>query len=107
AFRPWDRENSCLRTFRLDTCGEVVFVNLSPTGPSLREWLDPVWEPWQSLGGGYRFAATWEQGFPCNWKGVLENSLEGYHIPMVTQMALGALPPEEKPWHKSPERSSW
>src|ERR1700722_9739611 len=46
AFRPWDRENSCLRQFRLETCGELVFVCLSDSAPSLREWLGPLWERW-------------------------------------------------------------
>src|SRR5262245_5193669 len=99
AFRPWDRENSCLRPFRLDTCGEVVFVNLSEEGPSLREWLDPVWDVWQDFGGVYRYAATWEEDFPCNWKVVLENSLESYHIPEVHPKTFKEYPEESNAWH--------
>jgi phenylpropionate dioxygenase-like ring-hydroxylating dioxygenase large terminal subunit len=101
AFRPWDRENSCLKRFRLETCGEVVFVNLSDTGPSLREWLGPLWDRWQPYFGGiYRYATTWEADFACNWKVVLENSLESYHIPMVHPKTFKDMPPEEVAWHE-------
>ncbi len=104
AFRPWDRENSCLRSFRVETCGDLVFVNLSDNGVSLREWLGPAWEPWESHGGVYRYCASWEKDFPCNWKVVLENSLEGYHIPLVHPKTFGEMPLEEKSWHELTER---
>ncbi len=100
AFRPWDRDNSCLRRFRIDTCGDLVFVNFNETGPSLREWLAPVWDAWQDYGGAYRYAATWEKDFPCNWKIVLENSLESYHIPEVHPYTFKQFPAEEIAWHE-------
>lgn len=101
AFRPWDRENSCLKRFRLETCGEVVFVNLGDTGPSLRAWLGPLWDRWApTFGGPFRYATTWEQDFPCNWKVVVENSLESYHIPLVHPKTFGAFPTEENSWHE-------
>jgi phenylpropionate dioxygenase-like ring-hydroxylating dioxygenase large terminal subunit len=101
AFRPWDRDNSCLKRFRLETCGEVVFVNFSDTGPSLREWLGPLHDRWAPyLGGAYRHALTWEADFPCNWKVVVENSLESYHIPLVHPKTFGEFPLEENSWHE-------
>lgn len=104
AFRPWDRENSCLRRFRVDTCGDLVFVNLNERGPSLREWLAPVWDAWQSYGGAYVHSATWEKDFPCNWKVVLENSLESYHIPEVHPYTFKEFPTEENAWHELTDR---
>ena len=104
AFRPWDRENSCLKRFRIETCGDLVFVNLSDNGVSLREWLDPVWGAWQSFGGAYRHALTWEKEFACNWKVVLENSLESYHIPQVHPYTFKEFPPEENAWHELTDR---
>ncbi|HEY1191704.1 MAG TPA: aromatic ring-hydroxylating dioxygenase subunit alpha [Gemmata sp.] len=103
-FRPWDRENSCLRRFRVDTCGDLVFVNFNESGASLREWLAPVWDAWQNFGGAYRHAATWEKEFPCNWKVVLENSLESYHIPEVHPHTFKEFPPEENAWHELTDR---
>jgi choline monooxygenase len=100
AFRPWDRENSCLRQFRAETCGDVVYVNLSDDAVSLREWLGSVWEPWSAVGGEYRFVGMWERDFPCNWKVVLENSLESYHIPQVHPKTFKDMSPEEASWHE-------
>jgi phenylpropionate dioxygenase-like ring-hydroxylating dioxygenase large terminal subunit len=104
AFRPWDRENSCLRPFRLDACGDIVFVNLSDNGISLRDWLGKAWDSFRGAGGAYRHAATWERDFPCNWKVVLENSLESYHIPQVHPKTFGDYAPEENVWHELTER---
>ena len=106
AFRPWDRENSCLRSFRVEMCGDVVFVNLGDNAVSLREWLGPVWEPWSSTGGIYQFAGFWEADFPCNWKVVLENSLESYHIPQVHPKTFKDMSPEEVSWHELTETFS-
>ena len=100
-FRPWDRENACLRKFRVGTCGELVFVCLSDAAPSLREWVGPLWDVWAGgFGGMYRHAATWERDFACNWKVVLENSLESYHIPQVHPKTFKDFPPEANAWHE-------
>lgn len=106
AFRPWDREHSCLRRFHLETCGDLVFVNFSDNPVSLREWIGPFWEVWQSHGGIYRHAGTWEKDFPCNWKVVLENSLESYHIPEVHPHTFKNYPEESNAWHELNEKYS-
>jgi choline monooxygenase len=107
AFRPWDRENSCLRKFRVETCGELVFVCLSESAPPLREWLAPVWNVWSAgFAPPYRPAASWEQDFPCNWKVVLENSLESYHIPQVHPKTFEEFPEEANAWHELDARFS-
>jgi phenylpropionate dioxygenase-like ring-hydroxylating dioxygenase large terminal subunit len=106
AFRPWDREHACLQSFRVATCGDLVFINLSDNSLSLRDWLEPVWDAWQSYGGAYRHALTWEQDFPCNWKVVLENSLESYHIPQVHPTTFKDFAPEENVWHELTPRFS-
>jgi phenylpropionate dioxygenase-like ring-hydroxylating dioxygenase large terminal subunit len=99
-FRPWDRENSCLRRFHVDTCGELVYVNLSDNPVSLRDWIGPLWDHWESHGGVYRHSLTWEKDFPCNWKVVLENSLESYHIPEVHPKTFKDFPDESIAWHE-------
>jgi phenylpropionate dioxygenase-like ring-hydroxylating dioxygenase large terminal subunit len=106
-FRPWDRENSCLRKFRVETCGELVFVCFSDSSPGLREWIGPLWGVWsEGYGGAYRHAATWEKDFPCNWKVVLENSLESYHIPEVHPKTFKEFPDEANAWHELDPRFS-
>jgi phenylpropionate dioxygenase-like ring-hydroxylating dioxygenase large terminal subunit len=99
-FRPWDREHACLTPFRVATCGDLVFVHLGEGGGTLREWLGPLGDVWQRYGGEFRHAATWEHDFPCNWKVVLENSLESYHIPEVHPRTFRKFPDETNSWHE-------
>ncbi len=103
-FRPWDRDNACLRSLHLETCGDIIYVNLSDNPMPLREWLGDLWEPFSTHGGDYRHAGTWEEDFPCNWKVVLENSLESYHIPLVHPMTFKQFPEEANCWHELNEQ---
>jgi phenylpropionate dioxygenase-like ring-hydroxylating dioxygenase large terminal subunit len=101
AFRPWDRENSCLRTFRLERCGEILFLCLSDSAPPLQDWAGPLWERWApEFGGAYEYSSAWAVDFPCNWKVVLENSLESYHIPLVHPKTFKDYPEETNSWHE-------
>jgi phenylpropionate dioxygenase-like ring-hydroxylating dioxygenase large terminal subunit len=105
AFRPWDRENSCLRKFRVETWGEVIFVCLQPHGPSLRAFLSPIPELWgQAFEPPFRFAAAYSADFDCNWKVVLENSLESYHIPEVHPKTFKTMPEADVCSHVLDER---
>lgn len=107
AFRPWDRENSCLRTYRLETLGELVFVCLSDDALPLREWVGPLWDQWErDFSPPARFVAKWEAEFPCNWKVVLENSLESYHVPQVHPYTFKEYPTEANSWHELTDRFS-
>lgn len=73
-----------LTEFACETAGQFIFVRLSPEGPSLRDYL----------GSQYDFLLRASQGMSsvqdefrkdvaANWKVVIENSLEGYHVPAV------------------------
>lgn len=105
SFRPFDRENSCLKTFRVATCGALVFVNLIDDGPTLDEFLGPNHALWlESFGSDYQLAGAWSREFPCNWKVVVENSLESYHIPCVHPKTFGRYPREELCAHVLDER---
>ncbi|MFL5327687.1 MAG: aromatic ring-hydroxylating oxygenase subunit alpha [Gemmataceae bacterium] len=101
AFRPFDRENAQLRKLRVATCGQLVFVSFATEGPSLEDFIGPLFPRWNKGfdGDEFRLASAWGQDFPCNWKVVLENSLESYHIPCVHPKTFGDMPLEKKCWH--------
>jgi choline monooxygenase len=78
-----------LTEFACEAVGQFIFVRLSPDGPSLRDYL----------GNQYDFLARASQGMvsvqdefrkdvAANWKVVIENSLEGYHVPNVHSNTL-------------------
>jgi phenylpropionate dioxygenase-like ring-hydroxylating dioxygenase large terminal subunit len=104
-FRPFDRENACLRKYRLATCGELLFLSFAPQGPGLEEFFGPLGDQWRaSFSPPYRLSAFWEQDFDCNWKVVLENSLESYHLPQIHPKTFGEMPGPEICWHVLDER---
>jgi phenylpropionate dioxygenase-like ring-hydroxylating dioxygenase large terminal subunit len=104
-FRPWDREHARLHKFRLERRGELVFVSLADSGPSLAEYLGPFDGPCAEwFGPPYRLAWAWQTDYAANWKVVVENSLESYHIPCVHRKTFGEMPPEETSEHDLTER---
>jgi phenylpropionate dioxygenase-like ring-hydroxylating dioxygenase large terminal subunit len=73
-----------LTEFACEAAGQFIFVRLSSTGPSLTDYL----------GNQFDFLVRASQGMisvkdefrkdvAANWKVMIENSLEGYHVPNV------------------------
>lgn len=107
-FRPWDREAACLTQFRVECCGELVFVSLDRDAPSLQQFLGPLWSTWfeSFKGERFRLAGHWEFECTCNWKIPTENSLESYHTPVVHERTFGAYPAESHCVHALEDRYS-
>jgi phenylpropionate dioxygenase-like ring-hydroxylating dioxygenase large terminal subunit len=104
-FRPFDRDNARLRKFRVETCGELVFVCLDDNSPPLAEYLGPFAQTCRGwFAPPFRQVWTWQTDYRANWKVVIENSLESYHIPCLHQKTFGKLPPEETCRHELAER---
>jgi choline monooxygenase len=73
-----------LPQFRVEEWNGLLFANLDPRAPSLREFLGELLTDMPKGDfSGFRHAARkdWELG--CNWKVYVDNYLEGYHIPIV------------------------
>ncbi len=96
-FRPWDRENSRLRVYRVETCGDLIFVALSDDVPPLREFLDPFCQTIEDYFSTpeWQLKDIWEYDCPANWKVPAENTLETYHIPCVHPKSFGGIYPSE------------
>lgn len=106
-FRPWDRENSRLNMFRLEACGELVFVSLNRDVPSLKEWLSPFYEETERAFSSpvWKMCCVWEYDCESNWKVPAENTLESYHVPALHQKFFGDfLPAEENSEHDLNDR---
>ncbi len=73
-----------LTEFACDTAGEFVFVRLSAQGPSLKQYLGPEHDfLCRASVGMDSVLDEFRQDVRANWKVVIENSLEGYHVPAV------------------------
>jgi len=85
---------------RVDTVGSLVFVSLAG-GPSLEEYLGPHADHAASL-----FSSDWErcllvpQRVAANWKALVENILESYHLETVHEETFRSYPPGEVCFHE-------
>lgn len=90
-FRPWDRENSRLKSFRLEECGDLLFVSFNEQAPPLREWLAPFYSETEDSFSTpeWRHRFLWEFDCECNWKVPAENTLESYHLIALHPVTFG------------------
>ena len=84
-FRPWDRENSHLKPIRMEMCGDLIFINLSDSPESLKDFIG---EKYDEIDANFqapmwRMADAWEFDANSNWKVPVENTLDSYHIAEV------------------------
>jgi phenylpropionate dioxygenase-like ring-hydroxylating dioxygenase large terminal subunit len=106
-FRPWDREGARLQQFRVATAGQLVFVSLAEEGTSLGDHLGDVGAACAaSFAPPYRLVWSERIDYAANWKIVIENSLESYHIPSLHRKTFGTLPAEDNCEHVLGERAT-
>jgi len=74
-----------------ETFGGFVWINMDTNCVSLQEYLGPIWDDWQryDLDTWKRYSAK-TTTLPCNWKVVLDNFNESYHVPTVHMAATPA-----------------
>jgi Rieske 2Fe-2S family protein len=80
-----DKATLGLHPVRVETLAGLVFVNLDPEAPSLAQETDGLAErlaPYD-IANLERFKSGGGADQPANWKIVVENYLEGYHVPIA------------------------
>jgi choline monooxygenase len=93
SFVPIRKRGEGLRCFRIATCGQLVFASIAEDGRSLRDELgEPTWTLLeQRFSSRFQLVGRWSIEHAANWKIVVENSLEGYHLPVVHPSTLAKL----------------
>jgi phenylpropionate dioxygenase-like ring-hydroxylating dioxygenase large terminal subunit len=105
SFRHLEPESRCLKKFRLETWGDLVFVCLAPQAPGLSSFLSPIYERWgPGFEPPFHRAALWHEDLECNWKVAIENALESYHVPNVHAQTFEAMPVDAGCSHELDER---
>lgn len=107
-FAPFDRDRDRLPIYRVDTCGQLVFVSLASQGPSLREHLGDMYERVaERFGHAWRERLRWQPKYESNWKIPVEITLEAYHVPFVHPQTFREDPGNERSTHVLNERHTW
>ena len=77
-----------LAEVRCETFAGFVWVNMDEDCISLKEYLGPIWDAWNDLDvAGWKRTMARSTWVPCNWKVVLDNFNESYHVPTVHMAA--------------------
>jgi choline monooxygenase len=80
----FDRSIMGMVPLRVETWGQLIFVNFDPQAEPLTAYLGQITE--QACGfefEGLQFAERRDYVLHCNWKVYVDNYLEGYHIPIA------------------------
>ena len=79
-----------LEELACETFAGFVWVNMNKDCVSLKEFLGPIWDDWSRYDlETWKRTAARTMNLPCNWKVVLDNFNESYHVPTVH---MGATP---------------
>ena len=67
-----------------ETFAGFIWVNMDPSCRDLKTFLGPIWDDWTryELESWKRYVAL-TTTLPCNWKVVMDNFNESYHVPTV------------------------
>ena len=73
-----------LEEVKTETFAGFIWINMDKNASSLKEWLGPVWDDWEAyeIHKWKRYVAQ-TVNVPCNWKIILDNFNESYHLPTV------------------------
>lgn len=84
ANRPEPTEGFGLLEVRSRVWLDTVFVDLTGTAPAFDDVIAPLASRWRAESFGNLIAITkWEAMAQCNWKLVLENFMDAYHLSFV------------------------
>ncbi|HWL10715.1 MAG TPA: aromatic ring-hydroxylating dioxygenase subunit alpha [Planctomicrobium sp.] len=100
-FPKFKHDHYCLDKFHVDQCGDLVFIRLSDTGPTLREWIGDnydLYEKWFAV-PDYTQSMSARYDMEANWKIPVEGSLESYHIPCIHPNTFHEDPGEKNSTH--------
>jgi phenylpropionate dioxygenase-like ring-hydroxylating dioxygenase large terminal subunit len=86
----FERRQYGLLPLRLESWGGFMFVNFSPDGPSLLEYLGDLPARLASYNMSDMVCVRKREfDLACNWKIYIENAMEEYHTPTVHKQSIG------------------
>ena len=106
-FRPLTSGQLGLVPLKTETCGNLIFVQLKRGGPSIAEYLGELHGRISAACSANNVQlCSWSHAVDANWKVVVENTLESYHVSEVHRGTLGNMPAEGSCQHGFGDRWS-
>ncbi|QIL39197.1 aromatic ring-hydroxylating dioxygenase subunit alpha [Pedobacter sp. HDW13] len=81
-----DEDLKCLRLeqYQLETCGTLIFIKIKPDEVSLRQYLASYYPLLEEMSNAFgELVDVNEMLIGANWKVVVENTLESYHVNLI------------------------
>jgi choline monooxygenase len=73
----------CLTQYRVDTLGSLIFVNFGSGAANFRDSVGDLGEELDHFFGDHSVVWRSVTEYPVNWKVIVENAVESYHVPML------------------------
>jgi choline monooxygenase len=73
----------CLDRYRVDHLGSLLFTNLDGNAAGLRESIGSLAPELDYFFGNHKMIWRWVDEYPVNWKIIVENAVESYHVPLL------------------------
>ncbi len=89
-----------LRRVAVERCGALVFVNLDEGASSFQGALPDGGAELRARFGAHRVVDRWTTTHPVDWKVIVENTVESYHVPSVHPRTFRAFRPPELHDHR-------
>jgi choline monooxygenase len=101
-FKPMQRGALKLDSVRLTCLGRLIFITLDLTAPTLEAFLgsNMVNRLVAAFGETMVPIDDWQVDYECNWKVLMENTLEDYHVSAVHQATVGNTAPYAQIQHE-------
>lgn len=97
-----------LHKWELNYCGEMIFVRRTSSGPPLRDWLGVYHDEIESISRSFgRKIDENRMKIRANWKIVIENTLENYHVATIHPDSFAKLGADSAELLTNGKHSSW
>ncbi len=83
SFQGLDGRAVRLRRVAVERCGALVFVHLDEHAEAFVAGLPDAGDELRARFGAHRLVDRWTSLHPVDWKVVIENTVESYHVPLV------------------------
>jgi len=101
SFRPLEKGAFGLHRLYCETFGQLVFVRLGLGQTALDARFGPRHDDVsRAVASEHRLVVSWSREVAANWKVIIENNLESYHVGVVHRSTLGSMPDEEVCHHE-------